>query len=52
MKKNEARKFKIETAEVGSMRLVAARPAPNLRDRQPSNAREVILKLIQAIRNL
>jgi hypothetical protein len=50
MKKN-TRTFKIETAEIGRMRLVQAKPCPPL----PSprrEARAVILKLIRALRNL
>lgn len=53
MKKTEERKFRLDTAQVANLRLVSSRPERSAR-RLPEfeNAREVILKLIEAVKRL
>jgi hypothetical protein len=50
---NEKRTFKLETARIKSSRLVIAQNQPR-KDRQPRSdqAREIVLKLIEAIRKM
>ena len=53
MRKEQERKYKVETAKVSSVRLASAKQnpyAPHLP--RLENAREVILKLIEAIKRL
>ena len=53
VKKEEHRKYRMETAKVSNARLISAKPDPNApRLPQFENAREIILKLIEAIKRL
>lgn len=52
-KTKDERTFKLETARVANLRLVASKPLPSLR--RPvtvEEAREIILRLIEAIKRL
>jgi hypothetical protein len=49
----EERKYKLETAKVANLRLVASKPIPGLRRvATVEEAREIILRLIEAIKRL
>ncbi len=51
--KDEKRSYKIDTAKVASVRLVAAKPDAGAKRSLPAeNAREIVLKLIEAIKRL
>lgn len=53
MKKEDKRTYKIDTARVADIRLTAAKPTPeNSRGQSMETAREIILKLIEAIKRL
>lgn len=53
MKKEEKRTYKINTARVANVRLAEAKTNPeNQRGQSLENAREIILKLIDAIKRL
>ncbi len=53
IEEKEKRTFKLETARISSPRLVTARNDRRARRRQrPENAREIVIKLIEAIRKM
>lgn len=53
IEEKEDRKFKLETAKVTNLRLVASKPIPALRRvATVEEAREIILRLIDAIKRL
>lgn len=53
MKKEDKRTYKIDTGKVASVRLGSAKPVPEDPRGQPmENARELIIKLIEAIKRL
>ena len=53
MKKEEERSYKLDTAKIANLRLVTAKPAAGARrGLPPEHAREIILRLIEAIKRL
>lgn len=52
-KKLEQRTYKIKTARIADARLVSAKPTGGIPRKMPvENAREIVLKLIEAIKRL
>ena len=53
MKQEEKQVFKIETAKIGNVRLVPAKPTAHQRPtRSATYTREMILRIIEALKNL
>lgn len=53
IEEKEKRTFKLETAKINSARLVNVRTDRRVRRRpRPENAREIVIKLIEAIRKM
>jgi hypothetical protein len=53
VKEKGERSYKLETARVANLRLVASKPVPGLRRAASvEEAREIILRLIEAIKRL